>query len=250
VSRSIGHGAALAVLAALAGGCPRRPAPASDLSTVSAPVAPSPPAAAAPDARLVAAATVAGDAAAPASSDGAAAARASSPDAAPIGTTPDMSVKGVESDQQGDQASDDEGPLVGEERERDPASSTVTIRITVDFPRRAGAHVLWGRKDFGEAPLEIQRPRNSGPLDLIVVAPGYLPLHARAFTDRDDKLSLRLFARADAPQLLGYRSDEEAAADAKSHQASDGSSDPLKKMSKKRPKNGLHDVVTDREKKK
>jgi hypothetical protein len=149
-----------------------------------------------------------------------------------------MSVAGVESD--------DEGPLVGEERERDPASATVTIRINLDFPKHAKAHVLWGRKDFGEAPLEIQRPRGSGPLDLIVVAPGYLPLHVRALTDRDDKLTLRLFAQADAPQLLGYRSAE----DAESNQASDRSSDPLKKMSKKRLKNGLADVVTDRGKKK
>ena len=103
-------------------------------------------------------------------------------------------------------ASDDGEPLIGEERERDPRSETVTIRVTVDPPRKA--HVLWGRKDFGEAPLEIVRPRNSGPLDLVVNAPGYLPLHARAFTDRDDKLALRIYAAEEAPQLLGYRSEQ------------------------------------------
>ena len=98
-------------------------------------------------------------------------------------------------------ATDD--PLVGEERERDPRSDTVKIKVIVDARRQA--HVIWGRKDFGVAPLEIERPRNSGPLDLVVVAPGYLPLHARAFTDRDDVLSLRLYSAAEAPQLLGYR---------------------------------------------
>jgi hypothetical protein len=110
----------------------------------------------------------------------------------------------------GDEAvTDEDGPLVGEERERDPRSETVTIKVNVDARRKA--HVLWGRKDFGEAPLEIVRPRNSGPLDLVVIATGCLPLHARAFTDRDDKLSLRLYAEAEAPQLLGYRDHEEAA---------------------------------------
>ena len=79
------------------------------------------------------------------------------------------------------------------------------IKVIVDARRQA--HVVWGRKDFGVAPLEIERPRNSGPLDLIVVAPGYLPLHARALTDRDDVLSLRLYSAAEAPQLLGYRAD-------------------------------------------
>jgi hypothetical protein len=94
--------------------------------------------------------------------------------------------------------------LQGEERERDPRSDTVKIKVLVDSRRQA--HVLWGRKDFGVAPLEIERPRNSGPLDLVVVAPGYLSLHARAFTDRDDTLALRLYAPSEAPQLLGYRS--------------------------------------------
>jgi hypothetical protein len=64
--------------------------------------------------------------------------------------------------------------------------------------------VLWGRKDLGLAPLEITRPRGSGPLDLVVVAPGYLPLHVRAFTDRDDKIAPRLYAESEAPSLLGY----------------------------------------------
>jgi hypothetical protein len=119
-------------------------------------------------------------------------ATASSPDSGESGESSDAAAAG------GDDAS-----LVGEERESDPRSDTVRIKVIVDARRQA--HVTWGRKDFGVAPLEIERPRNSGPLDLIVVAPGYLPLHARALTDRDDVLSLRLYSAAEAPQLLGYR---------------------------------------------
>lgn len=96
--------------------------------------------------------------------------------------------------------------LLGEAPERDPRSDVVKVKVIVDARRQA--HVIWGRKDFGLAPLEIQRPRNSGPLDLVVVAPGYLPHHARAVTDRDDVIMLHLTAVADAPQLLGYRSSE------------------------------------------
>jgi hypothetical protein len=101
--------------------------------------------------------------------------------------------------------SDDE-ILVGEERERDPWSDTIKVKVVV--AERRQAHVFWGRKDFGVAPLEIERPRNSGPLDLVVIAPGYLPYHARAFTDRDDTISVHLYSAAEAPQLLGYRASE------------------------------------------
>jgi hypothetical protein len=92
--------------------------------------------------------------------------------------------------------------LVGEERDPDPASDTVTVELVADAKRKA--RVSWGRKDLGFAPLTITRPRGSGPLDLLVTAPGFLPLHTRAFTDRDDKLVLHLHAVSEAPGLLGY----------------------------------------------
>jgi hypothetical protein len=98
-------------------------------------------------------------------------------------------------------------PLVAEAPEANPSSETVTIKLVADPNRKA--RVFWGRKDLGLAPLELQRPRGSGPMDILVVAPGALPLHTRVFTDRDDKLSLRLYAESEAPNLLGYRPPEE-----------------------------------------
>jgi hypothetical protein len=82
----------------------------------------------------------------------------------------------------------------------------VTIKVIVD--QRRQAHVWWGRKDFGVAPLEIVRPRSSGPLDLQILAPGCLPLHTRVFTDHDEKIALRLYSESEAPGLLGYRASE------------------------------------------
>ena len=84
----------------------------------------------------------------------------------------------------------------------DPARGEVTIKLVGDANRKA--HVLWGRKDFGQLPLEIRRPRGSGPMDLIVMAPGTLPLHTRVFTDRDETLSLRLYDEDGAHDLLGH----------------------------------------------
>lgn len=94
-------------------------------------------------------------------------------------------------------------PLPAEERERDPGSETVTIRVVVDPPKRA--RVFWGPKDLGMSPLEIRRPRGSGPVDLILRAPGYLTVHTRAFTDRDDRVTVHLIPETEAPRMLGYR---------------------------------------------
>jgi len=86
----------------------------------------------------------------------------------------------------------------------DPRRGEVTIKLLADGNRKA--HVFWGRKDFGAAPLEIRRPRGSGPMDLTVLAPGALPLHTRVFTDKDETLSLRIYDEDSARGLLGYRS--------------------------------------------
>jgi hypothetical protein len=79
----------------------------------------------------------------------------------------------------------------------------VTIHVLVEPPQRA--HVWWGAKDFGLGPLDIRRPRGSGPLDLLVRAPGYLTLHTRAFTDRDNTLSVHLVPEAEAARFPGYQ---------------------------------------------
>ena len=81
-------------------------------------------------------------------------------------------------------------------------AGVVTIKLLAD-PRRQ-AHVTWGRKDLGVAPLEIVRPRGSAPLDLLIQAPDCVPLHTRVFTDRDDTLSLRLYSEREAAGLPGY----------------------------------------------
>jgi hypothetical protein len=94
-------------------------------------------------------------------------------------------------------------PFVDDPVEPIPQSTeTVTIRLVADAKRQA--QVFWGRKLLGVAPLEIKRPRGSGPMDLLVTAPGYLPLHTRVFTDRDETLGLRLYTDKDATTLLGY----------------------------------------------
>jgi hypothetical protein len=117
--------------------------------------------------------------------------RGTSAPAAPAATTPPAAVP--------------EAPFSDETPEPAPVTTDapqVTLKLVADANRKA--HVFWGRKDLGVAPLEIRRPRGSGPLDLVFVAPGFLPLHTRAFTDHDETLSVRLYDEAAASSLLGH----------------------------------------------
>lgn len=150
----------------------------------------------------------------------------SPPSAAPAPAAPPLPTA-VPAAAMSEEDEEDREPLVGEERDRDPRSATIKVKVIID-PRRK-AHVWWGRKDFGEAPLEIERPRDSGPLDLIVLAPGYLPHHARAFTDRDDKLSVRTYTSVEAPQLPGYRADQDITQNRAENRTKSGSRSRLEK---------------------
>jgi hypothetical protein len=87
------------------------------------------------------------------------------------------------------------------------AASNVRITIQTVPPRRA--LVRWGRKTMGSIPaprpLVIERPRDSGPMDLVIRASGYLPVHTRAYTFTDSRVSVKLTAPEDKSTLFGYR---------------------------------------------
>jgi hypothetical protein len=102
----------------------------------------------------------------------------------------------------------DDDELQGEEREANPRSETVKLKLIVTPAARGTVH--WGRKKLadlqpGHMTLDTERPRNTGPLDLLIRADGFLPHHVRLFTDRDDKLSVHLVRPDQAQGLLGYR---------------------------------------------
>jgi hypothetical protein len=84
---------------------------------------------------------------------------------------------------------------------------TVRILIQTVPPRRA--HVRWGGKSLGTipapSPLVVERPRDSGPLDLVIRAAGFLPVHTRAYTFTDSRVAVRLTPPSEKSRLFGYR---------------------------------------------
>jgi hypothetical protein len=55
------------------------------------------------------------------------------------------------------------------------------------------------------APLTVERPRDSGPLDVMVRADGYVPVQTRAYTFADGKVAVKLTPIDQKNTLLGYR---------------------------------------------
>lgn len=94
--------------------------------------------------------------------------------------------------------------IVAEVVEENLQAPNVRLRLEV-VPKSARAQVFWGRKNLGQAPLDLQWPRRSGPLEIVVRAEGYLDFHTRLFTDRDDRWVVRMVTPAERSSLLGYR---------------------------------------------
>lgn len=82
----------------------------------------------------------------------------------------------------------------------DPENVTITIRT---LP--SGARIYYGKRMLGEAPIKITRKRDSGPMDLMVRRGGYFPVATRAYTFKDDIVTVRLVSRENASSVYGYK---------------------------------------------
>jgi hypothetical protein len=85
-----------------------------------------------------------------------------------------------------------------------------TVKVTLlTVPPAPRVLVLWGKRRLGviapKQPLIIQRPRDSGPMDLILQSEGYLSVQTRAFTFADNKVTVKLTPLDQKNTLLGYR---------------------------------------------
>jgi len=91
-----------------------------------------------------------------------------------------------------------------------PKSPSANVRIVFTvLPSSKKATVSWGKKKLGviapHAPLIVQRPRDSGPLDVVVRAEGCVPVQTRAYTFEDSKVAVKVTPNDQKNTLLGYR---------------------------------------------
>jgi hypothetical protein len=93
-----------------------------------------------------------------------------------------------------------------------PAADIVKITLQTIPPVKA--EVWWGKKRLGIIngarrppikPLIIERPRDSGPIDILVKADTFLPVNTRAYTFNDNKVNVKLTLITEKHTLLGFK---------------------------------------------
>jgi hypothetical protein len=100
------------------------------------------------------------------------------------------------------------------------APESATVQITLKTAPTVHASVTMGKTRLGSiaprAPLVLERRRDSGPLDLVIRAPGFLTVHTRAYTFDNNVIEIRLTRYDKKNTLYGYREplppDEDAGA--------------------------------------
>jgi hypothetical protein len=90
-----------------------------------------------------------------------------------------------------------------------PQKTDDKVYITLQTVPPRKAVVKWGSKTLGvipvPRPLVVVRPRDSGPLDLVVRVAGFLPVHTRAYTFSDSRVAIKLTPVSEKNTLFGYR---------------------------------------------
>lgn len=85
------------------------------------------------------------------------------------------------------------------------AAITLSVRTVNAANTKVLAKVLWGRRLLGETPLNLQWPADSGPVDIVVQAPGHVPVHTRLYTFANEKVVVKLVDDEGKKKLFGYK---------------------------------------------
>lgn len=88
-----------------------------------------------------------------------------------------------------------------------PLSPNVKVTFRT-YPQRR-ASVMWGGKRLGfidrAKPLVVERPRDSGPLDVVIRSPGFVPVHVRAYTFDDNTVDVKITPNDKKDTIFGYK---------------------------------------------
>jgi hypothetical protein len=89
------------------------------------------------------------------------------------------------------------------------------VKIVIQTVPPVKAEIRWGKKKLGLAlgkgkAFIYERPRDSGPMDIVITSEGFLPVHTRVHTFNDNKMFIRLTAVTEKHKLFGYRVEVDA----------------------------------------
>lgn len=86
-----------------------------------------------------------------------------------------------------------------------PAEAPEFVKLGVNTRPNVKARVYFGRKLLGTTPLKFRRKHDSGPLDLVVRAPGYVTVNTRLYTYKDKVITVRLTRLEEQSKIYGYK---------------------------------------------
>ena len=79
------------------------------------------------------------------------------------------------------------------------------IELSVRTEPKVTAQVYHGKELLGSTPLTLTWPKNTGALDLVVRAPGHIPVNTRLYTYKSDKLTVKLFKEGQSHMVFGFK---------------------------------------------
>jgi len=98
-----------------------------------------------------------------------------------------------------------------------PATPAPTVRIVFKVVPPNIATVSWGNKRLGiikpKAPLIIERPRDSGPMDVVFKSQGYVTVHSRVYTFTNSTLAVKLTPLDKKNTIYGFKEEAPPEAD-------------------------------------
>lgn len=95
------------------------------------------------------------------------------------------------------------------EEAKETAPTTPNVRLVFKVVPPNIVTVTWGNKKLGiikpKAPLIIERPRDSGPMDVVFKSQGYVTVHTRIYTFTNSTLAVKLTPVDKKNTIYGYR---------------------------------------------
>ena len=96
------------------------------------------------------------------------------------------------------------------EIQNDVPTTSPTVKIVFRvLPSAITATIKWGNKKLGiikpKTSLTVERPRDSGPLDLVLTSQGYIPVHTRAYTFTNSVVLVKMTPVDKKNTIYGYR---------------------------------------------
>jgi len=95
------------------------------------------------------------------------------------------------------------------EAPKEAVPTTPNVRLVFKVVPPNIVTVTWGNKKLGiikpKAPLIIERPRDSGPMDVVFKSQGYVTVHTRIYTFTNSTLAVKLTPVDKKNTIYGYR---------------------------------------------